>query len=183
MKKNIIISTLILAVAVGGFFAVKVYRQKQEGISFDNSKPGLWKVTSQTVFPTEARLNKQETFEVCLTQQKIDETKIKPIEQKLDLKELKCEKVINRKNQDEGEFSLVCSKPVPTSDKEVKPKDTKEVKAVNEIKVPSVNVKGKILSEEDSGGLEINYEISDGNKNSFKFQLKTESVRIGDCQS
>lgn len=176
MKKNIIISSLILAVAVGGFFVAKVNRQKQEGISFDNSKPGLWKVTSQTVFPTEAKLNKQENFEICLTQEKIDETKVKPIETKLDLKDLKCEKVINRKNEDEGEFSLVCSKPalIPTSADE-------KSKPVN--KDPQIKVKGKILSKEESGGLEINYEISDGNKNSFKFQLKTESVRIGDCKN
>lgn len=179
MKKNIIISSLIFTAVVLGLLGAKEYRQKQEGIAFDNSKPGLWKVSSQTTFPTEAKMNKQENFEICLTQEKIDETKVKSIEAKLDLKDLKCEKVIDRKNADEGEFSLVCSKPTLIPAPVSNTKETgKDVKAVKE---PTIKVKGKILSKEESGGLDINYEISDGNKNNFKFQLKTESVRIGDC--
>lgn len=178
MKKNLISASVILVVAVGGFFGAKVYQEKQEGISFDNSKPGLWKVNSQTIFPTEANLNKKETFELCLTQEKIDQTKVKSIEEKLDLKDLKCEKVINRNNSEEGDFSLVCAKPVIANQN-----SKLESQEPENMKSASVNIKGKIVSKETSGGLEINYEISDGNKNSFKFQLKTDSVRIGDCKA
>lgn len=181
MKKNIVISSLIFGAVVVGLFGARYYRHQQEGIAFDNSKPGLWKVSSQTIFPTEAKMNKQESFEICLTQEKIDETKIKPIEQKLDLKDLKCEKVMSRKNADEGEFSLICSKPplIPASVQGT----NKNVNPINTVTEPAIKIKGKILSKAESGGLEINYEISDVNKNNFKFQLKTSSVRVGDCNT
>jgi hypothetical protein len=179
MKKNLIISSLILVVLVGGFFGVRHYQEKKEGLSFDNSKPGLWKVTSKTTFPTEAKLNKEETFEVCLTQKKIDETRVKSIEEKLDLKDLKCEQVVNRRNHNEADFSLVCSKATQDS---AATKDAVEKTPENDLKTALVKINGKILTKEESGGLEINYEISDGNKNSFSFQLKTQSVRTGDCK-
>jgi hypothetical protein len=182
MKKNLIISSLILVVVVGGFFGVRHYQEKKEGLSFDNSKPGLWKVTSKTTFATEANLNKEETFEICLTQQKIDETKIKSIEEKLDLKDLKCEKVINRKNHDEADFSLVCSKATPPVPSPTTTNEEPKKKSETELQTASVKINGKILTKEESGGLEINYEISDGNKNSFSFQLQTHSVRTGDCK-
>jgi len=175
-KKYIGLLILSLTVSATAIYSVIKSSRDKEGISFDNSKPGLWKVISHTTFPSDSRLNKTDNFEICLTKEKINETKIKPIEDKLDLKDLKCERNIKRINGNEGEFSLVCSKP---NTLDIKDENSQTKVSKN---VASVKVNGKVISKENSGGLEINYEINDGGKQTFKFQLKTQSQRVGECK-
>lgn len=167
-NKKFIIGVLGLSVALCipvGYYMVKAYKKSKTDIAFDNSKPGLWKVKTTTTLPSDPQMNKEDVFEICIDQKMIDNSKVKPLEEKLDIKGLQCESVTKRVSNEVGEFSFNCSGKNPENEKNIKAK-----------------ISGNIDSKVESGGLEINYELANGVDAPFKFQMKTESSRVGECK-
>lgn len=167
-KTTVSIALFVAALGLVTFMSMKgmeVYREKKEGVAFDNSKPGLWKVNSKKTFPSDAKLNQEDSFEVCVTEKMINDSKSKALEEKFDVKGLKCETVTSRSNHFEGKFLLNCSGTNPANNRKVVAK-----------------IDGKVDSHPENGALEVNYELSNNVDASFKFQLQTKSTRVGECK-
>lgn len=166
-----VLGGLVVAALAGSFYflfgadMIAKYKEREKDIAFDNSKTGMWEVKSVSSFMDNSSLNKEETFNVCITDKMIDDSRVKPLEEKLDVAGLQCEKETKRINKETGEFILTCTGTNPVNNRNV---------------VAKIN--GKVESNAESGGLEINYSISNGVDAPFEFKIKTESKRVGDCK-
>jgi hypothetical protein len=168
MNKKILAGVICAVLATGAYFVpglINQYQESKKDIAFDNSKAGLWEVKSNTSFSIDASLNKEQTTQVCITDKMINDSKAKSLEEKLDVKGLKCLQETKRVSKEIGEFNLSCS-------------------GTNPVNNHTVNAKivGKVDSKPESGGLEISYEVNNGIDAPVKFVIKTQSKRLGECQ-
>lgn len=168
LEKSWIIGIVVVVIIIGwmGWFLINKNSSQNEQHLFDNSKPGLWDLTVQTI-----GANGKQSIRVgkkCITQQEINQVKKQTLEQKFNTKNLTCTKIsMNRKDLQNANFQIDCY-------------------AMQNNNKRNFIANGTIFSSSIRNEMHIQYQVDvptkDGKNQRFKYYLNTFANRLGECK-
>ncbi len=173
MTKILIAAPIVLAPLLwysydSGLFA-KV--QGYEAKSFDNSKPGLWKVNINLSSETDKQMNGNNNMEICTDQKMVAEANKASLEESLfmhtlKIANLKCENKSTRISKSDMRVNLICQ----------------GNNAIDNKIVINVTANGNIKSTEEKTNVQVDYEVTNKVNAPSSFAIKVEAERVGDCK-